>query len=212
MPVSSETFHAYILRSKKDFSLYKTENNRKIGVFHLNVNIFVYIYVMIKQYQKYKGIHPGIVLARELKKRSIKQRPFALALEEHPQTFNAITKGKRGISTSLALKIERELGLEEGTLVILQAYYDIQKIKEKNNQKTPDLSILSKSLFWDTDIKHIDWERQYRAVIKRVLERGNESDKKEISRFYGAEKVRQALEKSDARNPYTVHKPNKMTD
>ena len=89
---------------------------------------------MIKQYQKYKGIHPGIVLARELKKRSIKQRPFALALEEHPQTFNAITKGKRGISTSLALKIERELGLEEGTLVILQAYYDIQKIKEKNNQ------------------------------------------------------------------------------
>lgn len=79
---------------------------------------------MNKQYEKYKGIHPGIVLDRELKKRSLRQGPFALSLEEHPQTFNAITKGKRGISTSLALKIERELGLEEGTLVILQAYQE----------------------------------------------------------------------------------------
>ena len=63
-----------------------------------NVNIFAYICIMIKQYEKYKGIHPGIILDRELKKRSIKQRPFALSLDEHPQTFNAITKGKRGIS------------------------------------------------------------------------------------------------------------------
>lgn len=167
---------------------------------------------MIKQYEKYKGIHPGVILDRELKKRSIKQRPFALSLNEHPQTFNAITKGKRGISTALALKIERELGLEEGTLVILQAYYDIQKIKEKNLQRTPNLSVLSKSLFWDTDIKNIDWERQYRAVIQRVFERGNEADKKEIIRFYGIEKVKQALDFSKARKLYTVYQQNKTAD
>lgn len=167
---------------------------------------------MIRQFEKYKGIHPGIVLDRELKKRSIKQRPFALSLEEHPQTFNAITKGKRGISTALALKIERQLGLEEGTLVILQAYYDIQKIKEKEIKKTPDLSILSKALFWDTDVQHIDWKRQYRAVIQRVFERGNENDKNEIIRFYGAEKVNQALQESNNRNPYTVYRSNKTTD
>ena len=177
-----------------------------------NVNIFAYICIMIKQYEKYKGIHPGIILDRELKKRSIKQRPFALSLNEHPQTFNAITKGKRGISTALALKIEYELGLEEGTLVILQAYYDIQKIKAKNYHKTPNLSILSKSLFWDTDIKNIDWERQYRAVIRRVFERGNEADKEEIIRFYGIEKIKQALEKSKARKPYTVYQQNKTAD
>lgn len=102
---------------------------------------------MIQQYEKYKGIHPGIILDRELKKRSIKQRPFALSIEEHPQTFNAITKGKRRISTALALKIERELGLEEGTLVILQAFYEIQKIKEKESKSTPKLNVLSKALF-----------------------------------------------------------------
>lgn len=167
---------------------------------------------MIKQFEKYKGIHPGIVLDRELKKRSIKQRPFALSLEEHPQTFNAITKGKRGISTALALKIERELGLEEGTLVILQAYYDIQKIKEKEIKSIPDLHILNKSLFWDTDFQHIDWKRQYRAVIQRVFERGNENDKNEIIRFYGDEKVKQALQDSKIRSPYTIYRSNKTAD
>ena len=167
---------------------------------------------MIRQFEKYKGIHPGIVLDRELKKRSIKQRPFALSLEEHPQTFNAITKGKRGINTALALKIERELGLEEGTLVILQAFYEIQKIKEKEIKSTPDLYILNKALFWDTDIQHIDWKRQYRAVIQRVFERGNENDKNEIIRFYGAEKVKKALQESNIRTPYTIYRSNKTTD
>jgi len=163
---------------------------------------------MTRQYEKYRGIHPGILLERELKKRSIKQRPFALSLDEHPQSFNAIIKGKRGISTSLALKIERKLGLEEGVLVILQAYYDIQKVKEKENQLTPDLSILNKSLFWDTDIKKIDWQRQFSAVIQRVFERGNETDKNEITRFYGPRKIKQVLEESNARISYTLYKLN----
>ncbi len=167
---------------------------------------------MIKQYKKYKGIHPGIVLDRELKKRSIRQRPFALALDEHPQTFNAIIKGKRGINTSLALKIERELELEEGTLVLLQAYYDIQKVKEKEDQITPDLASLNKSMFWDTDIKHIDWNQQYRAVIQRVFERGSETDKKEITRFYGSDKVKQVLEELNSRSPYTVYKLNSIAE
>jgi len=70
--------------------------------------------------EKYKGIHPGVVLARELKRRAIKQRPFALAIGEYPQTFNSIIKGKRSMNTGLALKIENELGLEEGTLPLLQ--------------------------------------------------------------------------------------------
>lgn len=64
--------------------------------------------------EKYKGIHPGIILEREFKKRGLQQRPFALSIGEHPQTLNAITKGKRKLNTALALKIEEKLGLEEG--------------------------------------------------------------------------------------------------
>ena len=66
-------------------------------------------------------------------------------------------------------------------------------------------------MFWDTDIQHIDWERQYRAVIQRVFERGNDADKEEIICFYGAEKVEKALQDSNIRSPYTIYRPNKIT-
>ncbi|MCF2503782.1 plasmid maintenance system antidote protein [Dyadobacter sp. CY107] len=149
---------------------------------------------MEKQFEKYKGIHPGIILERELKKRSIKQRPFALSIAEHPQTFNAILKGKRNINTALALRIEKGLHLDEGTLVLLQAYYDIKKENEKLVRRTPDLTVLRKSLFWDTDISQIDWEKQAKAVIRRTFERGDDEEKEEITKFYGEEKVQSVLE------------------
>lgn len=152
---------------------------------------------------KYKGIHPGIVLNRELKKRSLKQRPFAMAINEHPQTLNAITKGKRNLNTALALKIEKKLGLEEGTLAILQTYYEIGIEKDKLKSKTPNLSSLRESLFWDTDINNIEWQKQRKAVIKRVFERGNATEQDEIVRFYGKQKVDNAL-RSVARKPYTI--------
>jgi addiction module HigA family antidote len=142
--------------------------------------------------EKYKGIHPGAIIERELKKRKLAQRPFALSIFEHPQTLNAITKGKRGINTALALKIEKALGLEEGTLMILQIYYDIRIEKQKRNISAhPDFSIIRKILFWDTDVDKIDWEKYYKYVINRVFERGNDEEKKEMLRFYGEEKIKE---------------------
>ena len=141
-------------------------------------------------FEKYKGIHPGIILERELKKRSLKKGPFALSLQEYPQALNDITKGKRGLTPALSLKIDNALGLEEGTMLILQAYHEIRKEKEKGLGEKPNLSILRKILFWDTDINKIDWPKQYRAVIERVFERGNDEEKKEILRFYGKEKIK----------------------
>lgn len=160
-------------------------------------------------YRKYKGIHPGVVLGRELKKRSIKQRPFALSLNEHPQYINAIIKGNRGLPTALALKIEQTLNIEEGTLVLLQAFYEIHMVKKQQEKISPELSTLNPALFWDTDINKIDWIRQYRAVIQRVFERGNETEKEIIIKFYGLAKVKQALKETDTRKPYTIYKTNK---
>ncbi len=148
---------------------------------------------------KFKGIHPGAILERELKKRNLKKGPFAISLEQYPQVLNEITKKRRGLTPSLSLKIDRALGLEEGTMFLLQAYYEIRlekdKEKEKNSEK-PDLSLLRNGLFWDTDINKIDWEKQYRAVIQRIFERGNEDEKNEILRFYGKDKIKEVTGKS----------------
>ena len=139
--------------------------------------------------QLLKGIHPGFVLERELEKRHMRKGVFALSLQEYPQTITAITKGKRGMNTSLALKIEEALGLEEGYFMILQVYYDIEQEKKKLNKSRTDLPQLRPVLFWDTKINTIDWEKQKKAIIKRVFERGNEMEKNEIIRFYGAKTV-----------------------
>jgi plasmid maintenance system antidote protein VapI len=149
---------------------------------------------MTKELEKYKGLHPGAILDRLLKKRKISQRPFALSLPEHPQTLNAITKGKRDLNTPLSLKIEKALDLEEGTLMTLQVYYDIQMEKKKTSAKSPELNNLRKTLFWDTDIHKIDWEMHYKYVIRRVFERGNEEEKKELIRFYGQDKIDEAIQ------------------
>jgi len=153
-----------------------------------------------KRFETYKGIHPGFILERELKKRSLKKRPFALAIGEHPQSLHAITKGKRSIPVGLALKIDQALSLQEGTFALLQTYYDIKLEKEKQPKDQPDLSLIRQAIFWDTDIHQIDWQRQNRAVIQRVFERGNDVDKEIITAFYGKAKVRAALQAKRTRH------------
>lgn len=136
-----------------------------------------------------KGIHPGIILERELKQRNLGKSRFAISLQEFPQTLVSITKGKRKMNTPLALKIEQALGIEEGYFMILQVYYDIEEEKRRQNTEHPDFTKLRAILFWDTKMEKILWQKQKKAVIKRVFERGNEIEKKEIIRFYGKEVV-----------------------
>ena len=140
-----------------------------------------------------KGIHPGLILERELKQRHLSKGPFALSLQEYPQTLVSITKGKRRMNTNLALKIENALEIEEGYFMTLQLYYDIKEIKRRQYRLHPDFTKLRRVLFWDTKFENIDWEKQKIAVIKRVFERGNEIEKKEIIRFYGRKYVNNIL-------------------
>lgn len=132
-----------------------------------------------------KGVHPGFILGRELKKRNLRKGRFALSLMEYPQTIVSITKGNRKMNTPLALKIENLLGIEEGYFMTLQVFYDIEEEKRRKKTGHPDMTKLRKALFWDTEPDKIDWEKQKNAVIKRVFERGNEIEKEEIVRFYG---------------------------
>ena len=144
-----------------------------------------------------KGVHPGFVLERELKKRKIAKGRFAIALDEYPQTLVSITKGKRNMNPALSLKIEKALSLEEGYFMVLQAYYEIEKVKKKLNRAIPDLSKIRKILFWDTSFDKIDWEKHKRSIIKRVFQRGNEEEKTEIKRFYGQELIDSIMKKNE---------------
>ncbi len=61
----------------------------------------------------------------------------------------------------------------------------------QHQQKTrPDVN---RAWFWDTDYDSIDWQKAYRPVIARIIERGNEKEWEELIRFYGRPKVIGAL-------------------
>ena len=52
---------------------------------------------------------------------------------------------------------------------------------------------LDKGLFWDWRYHDIDWQKSYRSIIERVLERGTKQECEEIVRFYGKRKITVAL-------------------
>lgn len=142
---------------------------------------------MQQRLDRYYGIHPGRVLERELKKRHLKKGPFAISIGEYPQVINEITKTRRGVSPQLSLKIDHALGLEEGAFYLLQAHYEIDQVRK--TLKQANAPSFRKALFWDTDMSKIDWQKQYKAVIQRVFERGSDEEKQQAFNFYGRDKI-----------------------
>jgi hypothetical protein len=52
---------------------------------------------------------------------------------------------------------------------------------------------LDRVLFWDFDIDAMDFEKAYKTIIARIVERGGKEEIDEIVRFYGLEKVVKAI-------------------
>jgi len=152
-----------------------------------------------RQFNMVRGIHPGFVLERELRRRDLGKVRFAKSVDEHPQTLVAIMKGRRRMNVPLALKIEKSFGWEEGVFMMLQVYYDIKKETGRiDGSKVPDTTRFRKVLFWDTDISRIYWHANKRAVIRRVMEKGNQQERDEINRFYGSAEVRKQLNSDES--------------
>ncbi|MEA3494992.1 MAG: hypothetical protein U9R42_03045 [Bacteroidota bacterium] len=52
---------------------------------------------------------------------------------------------------------------------------------------------LSKTLFWDTDINKLDYEKHARHIIERVLMYGMLNDWFEIKKYYGIERIKDEI-------------------
>ena len=62
---------------------------------------------------------------------------------------------------------------------------------------------IRKNLFWDIDFNKIDWNKNKRFVIDRILERGTPTEIEEIAKFYDIDK--NDLEKYRYNNNYKIH-------
>lgn len=52
---------------------------------------------------------------------------------------------------------------------------------------------LSKQAFWDVDMANIDYNKNARYVIEKVIDRGSLEDFKSIRNFYGDSKIRKEI-------------------
>ena len=53
--------------------------------------------------------------------------------------------------------------------------------------------IFEKRIFWDVNFEHIDYDAKANFVIERVFDRGDVQDIRNCRRYYGDEKVTEAL-------------------
>jgi addiction module HigA family antidote len=149
---------------------------------------------MLPEISKIKGIHPGAILKRELKNQSMKSSELAKSVNEHKQTISAILNEKRSVNPGLSIKLAKQFGVALDYFMHIQASYDIQIELQKDAEKSPNLNNIRKILFWDTDFNLLDWEKQKSAIIKRIFERGNDTEIKEIISFYGLSTVKQTID------------------
>lgn len=49
---------------------------------------------------------------------------------------------------------------------------------------------LNQILFWDTDVKKIDFQKNSRSIIERIITRGTINDWYELKKFYGLKKIK----------------------
>lgn len=129
----------------------------------------------------YQGIAPGNIIAHEIKKRGLSQRTLASTIQEHYQTLNAVIKGKRQITTDMAFKLDKALGYNPGSMLILQAYHIAATYKHTSGPSHPAIRSV---VFWDIDINSLDWGKHKDFIINRVNTRGNESEKQQVAAYY----------------------------
>ena len=71
--------------------------------------------------------------------------------------------------------------------------YNMRDLSSNNTNTDSQHPILAKELFWDWRFDEIDWRKNYRSIIERVLERGTDDEWEELIRFYGISTIINAL-------------------
>ena len=72
--------------------------------------------------------------------------------------------------------------------------------------------IFEKRIFWDVDFEKIDYDEKANFVIERVFERGDVEDIRQCRRYYGDEKVAEALLNAKFLPEHRIHLASAVID
>lgn len=131
----------------------------------------------------YKGIAPGAIISRFLMKSGRSQRDLAEKTGIHYQTINALISGKRAMTISQSLELDKALGFDRGFLAIIQTYYQINQTLSSAESLGQPPSIRD-CVFWDINPSTLDWNRHKDFILARVHERGNKKEIDATEKYY----------------------------
>ena len=165
---------------------------------------------MYEQYLSMPSVPAGAILKQILKKEKISQKEIAKKSAIYPQRINDLINGKRKFTPEYSSRLEQALGISTlGYFYHIQANHDVYLYQDEQERKnTPDLSKLRNVLFWDADIKKINWIRSRYNIVKRAFEYGTEIEIDEIIKFYGRKKVTEALNTVPSTDTWKLHDRN----
>lgn len=142
------------------------------------------------RYTKMYSVPAGAILNHLIGRQDKSKAEIARLSNLIPQRLNDLINGTRRFTVDVSLRIEKVLKINyNGFFYLHQAQHDIFEAENRRKVQFPDISALSKTTFWDTNVEDIDFENSYKFVISRVLEYGTDSELKAIVAFYGKSKV-----------------------
>jgi addiction module HigA family antidote len=80
-------------------------------------------------------VHPGSVLADELRARGLTANALALALHVPANRLSDVVRGRRAISAETALRLGRYFGTSGAFWVTLQAQYDLALAQREHGER-----------------------------------------------------------------------------
>ena len=78
--------------------------------------------------------HAGEFLMEEMEARGLRQIDLANQIGASKTEISLIVNGKRGITVPMAVKLEKVLGISAETWMNLQIKFEIETLKQKENQ------------------------------------------------------------------------------
>ena len=87
----------------------------------------------------------------------------------------------------------------------------IQNVYLRNMEEKPK-PVFNKRIFWDVNFEKLDYDLRANFVIERVFERGDVDDIRQCRRYYGDEKVTQALLNAKFLPEHRIHLASAVID
>lgn len=145
------------------------------------------------RFLQYPSLDVGSVIKYIMTQTGTTGRQIAEQCGLPPQRVSDYVNNHRRITTNVSLALENVFKIDKpGYFYLIQANHDIY-LASRNEQVTPDLTKISRHVFWDSDLSKINWQSARRRIIQRAFEYGDEQTLHEIIRFYGKSTVKQIL-------------------